>query len=396
MLNNRTLSAQKPKEMEEYTKFDDIRAYHDEEIPAAMQRMAADPMLIPAAKFAFPTLDINTVRAILLQCKTTNDVQKNIMLHAVGSIIKSTINKFTVSGLENVSDGSHLFISNHRDITLDAMLLQYTLFSNGLPTTDIALGDNLLRAPIVVEICRANSMIRVIRKQDVSPREFLENSKHLSEYMRLRIDEGRSVWIAQGNGRTKDGRDTTEPGLVKMVGMGSDGDFVSVYDSLHIAPIAISYEYEPCGVLKAIELCRRRSDTPYQKSENEDFISILSGIKQYKGNTHFAFCRPIKREALEAIGELPRAEQCKALAELIDRHIRSNYHLFATNYIAHDILHGNRAHADHYSAEEEQMFAAHIRMAEATFAEEGVDVDVAREILLGIYANPVDSKENCF
>ena len=376
------------------TKFDDIRAYRDEEIPAAMQRMAADPMLIPAAKFAFPTLDIETVRGILLQCQTTDDIQSKIMFQAISSIIKNTTTGFTASGLECLENRSYLFISNHRDITLDAMMLQYVLFKNGRPTTDIALGDNLLRAPIVVEICRANSMIRVIRKQDVSPREFLENSKHLAEYMRLRIEEGRSVWIAQGNGRTKDGNDTTEPGLVKMVGMSGDSDFVSDYASLHIAPVAISYEYEPCGVLKAIELYRRRSDTPYQKSENEDFISIISGIRQFKGNVNFSFCRPISLEELEQVGQLPRAEQCKALAEIIDRRIRSAYHLFATNYIAHDILSGERNYADHYTAEQEQQFAAHIKEAETAFAEAGVDVEATREILLGIYANPVNSKQN--
>lgn len=374
--------------------FDDIRAYRDEEIPAVVERIASDPLLIPAAQFVFPNLDIEQVRALIRTCQTTDDIQRKIMYPAIGGIIHQTMRRFTSAGAERVpATNGWLFVSNHRDITLDAMLMQYALFENNLPTTDISLGDNLLHTPLVFEICKANYMIKVIRKDDVPMREFLENSRHLSEYIRLRINQsGRSVWIAQRNGRTKDGNDMTEPGIIKMFGLSGEGDFAENFKHLHIAPVAISYQYEPCDVFKAVELCRRRSDVPYRKAENEDFLSILTGIKAYKGDTNLTFCEPITEQELEQIAQLPRAEQTKALAELMDNRIIKEYKLYDTNYIAYDILHDSRRFAKYYTAEAEQQFALYLVRANAQFDVMGVDKDVAREILLGIYANPVEAK----
>ena len=376
--------------------FDDIRAYRDEEIPAVVEKIASDPLLIPAAQFVFPNLDIDQVRNLISSCRTTDDIQRKVMYPAIGGIIHRTMRKFTTEGCEHLSnDNSWLFVSNHRDITLDAMLMQYALCDNDLPTTDISLGDNLLRTPLVFELCKANYMIKVIRKDDVTMREFLENSKHLSEYIRHRINEAhRSVWIAQRNGRTKDGNDMTEPGIIKMFGLSGSNDFVENFSQLHIAPVAISYQYEPCDVFKAVELCRRRNGAPYQKAENEDFLSILTGIKAYKGDANLAFCEPITTAELEGVAELPRAEQTKALAEIIDRRIISNYKLYDTNYIAYDIKHGTRRFAKYYSTVAEQQFDIYLVRSNAQFEVMGVDKDVAREILLGIYANPVEAKLN--
>ena len=376
--------------------FDDIRAYRDEEIPAVVEKIASDPLLIPAAQFVFPNLDIDQVRNLISSCRTTDDIQRKVMYPAIGGIIHRTMRKFTTEGCEHLSnDNSWLFVSNHRDITLDAMLMQYALCDNDLPTTDISLGDNLLRTPLVFELCKANYMIKVIRKDDVTMREFLENSKHLSEYIRHRINEAhRSVWIAQRNGRTKDGNDMTEPGIIKMFGLSGSNDFVENFSQLHIAPVAISYQYEPCDVFKAVELCRRRNGAPYQKAENEDFLSILTGIKAYKGDANLAFCEPITTAELEGVAELPRAEQTKALAEIIDHRIISNYKLYDTNYIAYDIKHGTRRFAKYYSTVAEQQFDIYLVRSNAQFEVMGVDKDVAREILLGIYANPVEAKLN--
>jgi 1-acyl-sn-glycerol-3-phosphate acyltransferase len=384
--------------MEENTQsfFDDIRAYHDEEIPAVVEKIASDPLLIPAAQFVFPNLDIEQVRNLISSCRTTDDIQRKIMYPAIGGIIHRTMRKFTTEGCGNISDtNGWLFVSNHRDITLDAMLMQYALFDNNLPTTDISLGDNLLRTPLVFELCKANYMIKVIRKDDVSMREFLENSRHLSEYIRHRIsDVGRSVWIAQRNGRTKDGIDMTEPGIIKMFGLSGSSDFVENFSQLHIAPVAISYQYEPCDVFKAVELCRRQNGTPYHKAENEDFLSILTGIKAYKGDANLTFCEPITTAELESVAALPRAEQCKALAEIMDVRITKGYKLYDTNYIAYDIKHGTRRFERYYTAAAEQQFALYLVRSNAQFEVMGVDKDAAREILLGIYANPVEAKLN--
>ena len=202
------------------------------------------------------------------------------------------------------------------------------------------------------------------------------------------------MWIAQRNGRTKDGIDMTEPGIIKMFSLSGSADVVENFSQLHIAPVAISYQYEPCDVFKAVELCRRRSGAPYQKAENEDFLSILTGIKAYKGDANLTFCEPITTQELEQIAQLPRAEQCKALAEVVDRRIISEYKLFDTNYIAYDIKHGTRRFAKYYSKSMEQQFAIYLVRSNAQFEVMGVDKDVAREILLGIYANPVEAKLN--
>ncbi len=374
----------------ENTSFDDIRAYYDNEIPVAMQRIADDPLLEPAAKFAFPGTDIETVRAAIRACSTTDQIQKNIMYPAIKRIIDTTITEFSHTGIENVSpDSGQLFISNHRDIVLDAFMLQFTLFTNSLPTTDIALGDNLLRPQLVADICRANHMVKVIRKDDVSPREFLENSRHLTEYIRLRIESGRKMWIAQRNGRTKDGRDATDQGLLKMLGMSGDGDFATDFGRLKITPVSISYQYETCDIRKALELTVRSSGQPYRKKPNEDFESIMSGIVSQKGNVSITICEPISDEDLRTMGEMPKSEAYKALTDTIDRRIIENYRLHDTNYIAHDILHGERRYADCYTAEQEQAFRERLTKAEQQF---GDAVATAREIYLGIYANPVDAK----
>ncbi len=374
----------------ETTEFDDIRAFYDSEIPEAMQRIADDPLLGPAAKFAFPNIDIALVREKIRACRTTHDIQSQILYQAVKQIIDSTIDRFTHSGLENVSrEHGQLFISNHRDIALDAFLLQYMLFSHSLPTTDIALGDNLLRPQIVADICRANNMVKIIRKDDVSPRELLENSRRLTEYIRLRIESGRSMWIAQRNGRTKDGRDATDQGVLKMLGMSGDGDFATDFGRLHITPMSVSYQYETCDVRKALELTARATGEPYRKQPNEDFESIMCGITSQKGNVNVAICREITDEELQRMGALPKAEAYKALVEAIDRRIIEAYMLHDTNYIAHDILHDERRFADRYTAEQEQAFRTRLAEAEKQLG----DNPTAREIYLGIYANPVDAKE---
>lgn len=375
----------------ENTTFDDIRAYYDDEIPAAMQRIADDPLLEPAARFAFPNTDIEAIRAAIRACRTTDQIQEKIMYPAIKRIIDTTITEFVSAGTENVSaDGGQLFISNHRDIVLDAFMLQFALFTHSLPTTDIALGDNLLRPQLVADICRANHMVKVIRKDDVSPREFLENSRHLTEYIRLRIESGRKMWIAQRNGRTKDGRDATDQGLLKMLGMSGEGDFAKDFGRLKITPVSISYQYETCDVQKALELTARMSGEPYRKKPNEDFESIMSGILSPKGNVSITIGRPISGGELHEIGEMPKQEAYKALTDLLDRRIIENYALHDTNYIAHDILHGERRYADRYTAEQERAFRKRLSEAERHF---GDAVDTARGIYLGIYANPVDAKD---
>lgn len=374
--------------------YDDIRPYNDEEIPAALERIVNDPFFVPAMNFAFPDADMERVAEVMRTCKTADDMQERIMFSVIRRIIDSTIDNFTSSGLENVDRSrGHLYISNHRDITLDSFLLQYTLFSNGIPTTATTLGDNLLRNQFIVDICRINRAVRVIRKtDDLSPREFLLNSQHLAEYIRWYIGQGKSMWIAQRNGRTKDGIDATDQGVLKMVSLSGTADFVDSFLELNIAPIAISYQYEPCDIQKAIEVTVNRLGGTYRKAEGEDLRSILYGIRMPKGDVNISVCKAITREELEECGKLPKSEAYKMLKDIIDRRIYANYKLHDTNYIAHDMLHREKRYADRYTKEGVRAFKMRMAMADARFAEAGIDIKVARKVFLEIYANSVDTK----
>ncbi len=372
------------------TLYDDIRAYCDEEIPAAVARIAENPLYVPVSAFIFPGMPIEEAREKIRSCRTTDELQQTVMYPAIRRIGDATIGKFTYSGTEHIESGrGSLLISNHRDIVLDAFLLQYVFFINSMPTSDITYGDNLSKPDFVADICRSNKMTKVIRKDDASMREFLENSRHLAEYIRLRIIEGNSVWIAQRNGRTKDGRDMTEQGLLKMFSMSGEGDFARDFAELNITPVSISYEYEPCDMQKAAELAKKLSGEPYRKAEGEDFNSILYGIKQPKGDVNITICEPVSGEELRQFAELPKADAYKGLMDAIDRRICGSYKLHATNYIAHDILHEASTYADYYTPDQEQKFLQHLANAEQML---GPLWEAARPIFLGIYANSVDSK----
>ena len=374
--------------------YSDIRPYNDDEIPAALERIVNDPFFAPAVNFAFPDADMERIAEVVRTCKTVDQMQQRIMISIIKRIIDTSIDNFTWTGMENVEKGKgYLYISNHRDITLDSFLLQYTLFSNGFPTTATTLGDNLLRSQFIIDICRINRAVRVIRKTDeISPREFLLNSQHLAEYIRLYISQGKSMWISQRNGRTKDGFDATDQGVLKMVSLSGSSDFLENFSELNIAPIAISYQYEPCDIKKAIETTVKLMGETYQKGKNEDVNSILYGIRMPKGDVNISICEPITREELERCAELPKAEAYKTLKEIIDNRIYKHYKLHDTNYIAHDILHREKRYAEHYTPASFKAFKGRMAYAEARFMEYGLDLKTARKAYLGIYANPVDTK----
>ena len=374
--------------------YSDIRPYNDDEIPAALERIVNDPFFVPAVNFAFPDADMERIREVVRTCKTADQMQERVMFSIIKRIIEATIDNFTSTGIGRVEkDKGYLYISNHRDITLDSLLLQYTLFTNGLSTTATTLGDNLLRSQFIIDICRINRAVRVIRKtDDISPREFLQNSQHLAEYIRWYISQGKSMWISQRNGRTKDGIDATDQGVLKMVSLSGPSDFVENFSELNIAPIAISYQYEPCDIKKTIETVVNMTGGTYQKGKNEDVNSILYGIRMPKGDVNISICEPITREELEECGKLPKAEAYKLLKEIIDNRIYKNYKLHDTNYIAYDILHRSKQYAEYYTPAAVKKFKGRMAYAEARFMEYGLDLKTARKVYLGIYAGPVDTK----
>ena len=383
----------------EYNKFGEIRPYTDDEISAAMDRIAGSTSFPLLASYVFPDRNIDDVRSEVRSYKTIHDFQMGIMYWANRKIIKDSTASFTCGGMENVRpsalntsssiQNAYLYVSNNRDIMLDAALFQNVLVDNGHDTTEITFGANLMQGQIVIDIGKSNKMFKVARPGG-SVREFYKSSLLLSEYMRHVITEKhQSVWIAQRNGRTKDGKDRTDQGIIKMLCMSRSDDKVRAIADLNIVPVSVSYEWESCDILKTVELYERQFG-PYIKKPGEDLNSILTGITQYKGNVHFEVCKPLRFEELNEFSDLTSVEFHKAVANLLDQLICSSYHLYPNNYIAHDILYGNKKYSDMYSLEERDAFMH--RMNKLQKYEEECDMDKLYEIFLGIYANPVDSK----
>ena len=368
--------------------FDDIRPYTDAEIPAAMQRIADCEIFSTLAQSIFPNEKVENVRDMVCNIQTTNDFQRKVMHPFVKSIIESSIEKIEYQGIGYINpEKSYLFISNHRDIMLDASIFQNVLLNNGFKTTEITFGSNLMRPQLIVDIGKANKMFKVIRNGNA--REFLHNSMILSKYIRHTIKEkGESVWIAQRNGRTKNGNDATDQGIIKMFCMSDTIDLKRSLLELNIVPLSISYEIESCDFLKTRELYLSRNGTGYVKQPNEDLHSILTGIQQQKGKVNLNICPPITLEDIDFQYNVPN-EFYKKIASLIDRRIYENYLLHNNNYIAHDLRSGTDLYRDCYTSEEKERFEE--RCQEMLRRIEG-DKDVLTKIFLDIYANPVDNK----
>lgn len=311
------------------------------------------------------------------------------MYDANRQIIEKSITQFTHGGGEVLEKGkAYLFVSNHRDIMLDASLLQNVLVDLRHESSQITFGANLMTHPLVVDIGKANKMFRVERPGG-SAREFYKSSLHVSEYIRTVITENKeSVWIAQRNGRTKDGNDRTDQGIVKMFCMSKTDNKIDALDELNIVPVAVSYEWESCDILKAIELYESRK-AKYIKKPGEDLNSILTGILQPKGRVHFQFCPPVTREELEQFNGSTNNEYHKLVAQLIDKKILNAYKLWPNNFIAHNLLYGQQRFAAHYTQEEKAAFMSYLQRLDKYEESTGE----LKDNFLGIYANPVT---NCF
>ena len=370
------------------TQFDDIRPYYDSEIPAAMQRIVESDFFGLLCTYVYPGRPQEDVKQMMLSFRTIRDFQLEVMRCVNEQVIARSTTAFTYSGVEQLDPKKqYLFVSNHRDIMLDACLLQYILYKNGHETTEITFGANLMSSPLVIDIGKSNKMFRVERGGNM--KDFYQSSKHLSEYIRYVLTEkGQSMWIAQRNGRTKDGKDQTDQGIIKMFCMSEPEDKIKALSELNITPVSVSYEWESCDILKALELYESRF-SKYIKKPGEDLNSILTGIAQPKGHVNFTICPQITEEELHQFDGCTNNEYHRAVAQLIDRRINAAYQLTPNNYIAHDLRYGQQIYRDHYTEEERYAFEAYMEQLN-TF--DIAEPDVLKDIYLGIYANPVDSK----
>jgi hypothetical protein len=371
--------------------FSDIAPYTDEEAAAALSRIANHPNVPWISKFIFPNRKETYLRDMLREIKTVDEFQSKVMSEAIEWVIANTVHNFSYDGLSKIQalDSTFLAMSNHRDIILDPAFTQIILYRNKMPLTQIAVGDNLLKSKAVELLLRSNRMIKVIR--GISARELYLSSKLLSEYIRETIVSGTgSVWIAQRQGRTKDGLDVTEQGLLKMFDMSGGDDFVHNFMELNIVPLSISYEFEPCDILKAREKLISRTQK-YEKTENEDLQSIIVGIKQWKGNVHLNIGDPLSEDEIREAASFDKNDRYQKIRHAVDRRIINGYRLWKTNYMAYDIVENTTRFADRYSLSELEAFKSYIAH-QLEYAEPELNRDDLRDILLRIYSNPVAAK----
>ena len=377
--------------------FNDIRSYTDEEIPSAMEYFINDETSLEVAKIVYPDVPLDDIKKLLGSIKTIEQFQKTVMTGFVSWIVKNTINHVDTQGFGYLKkDKAYLFTGNHRDITLDAFILQSCMVENDLPTSNIAYGTNLIMNEQIDVFSRANKLFRVERSHNV--RELTQNSQHLSDYIRFLIRGNQSVWIAQRNGRTKDGNDKTDHGLINMFSMSGDRkNLVPNLAELNITPIATSYEYEPCAMMKARESYIKERDGVYVKKPMEDMDSVLSGIKKKKGIMNISVCPTITYNDLKPYEGAEKHEIIKVVADLIDKRIYENYRLYPNNYIAYDWLSGTSTFHDRYTKEEKDVFRAYFdKIFSKLYEELGSEAEKRfTEILLGIYAIPVQNKLGC-
>jgi 1-acyl-sn-glycerol-3-phosphate acyltransferase len=370
------------------SKFDAIRPFYETEVNDAIQNVVHHPMMKALMNFTFPDLQDEIWKEQLLRTHSTRDFQCNFIYKSLQKVLEKTSDGLSTSGFEKLEKNtSYLFISNHRDILLDTSLLNACLFEHKLVMTASAIGDNLVKKSFLRVLARLNRNFLVQR--GLPPREMLQSSKLLSEYIgKLLQHENRSVWIAQREGRTKDGNDATNPGVLKMLSMASDEEnLMDYFKKIKIVPVSISYEYDPTDALKMPQLLAEAKQEIYIKEKNEDFINLISGVMGQKKRIHIHVGDVIDHELDLIKAEFDNSnKQIQALAQVIDDSILSNYKLWPTNYIAFDILHNTNTYEHLYTENEKSLFERRMEMR--------IDHNnsIAKQGFLDMYANPVVNK----
>ena len=368
--------------------FDPIRPFEPDELPDVFDRLLQNEQFCSVLAYLYPDVPKEALAEKMHACKDNLDFQKTFCYGFLVQLLARLSKGCDIDIASLDTDRRDTFISNHRDIVLDSALLDKLLIDAGFNTTcEIAIGDNLLKLPWVKDLVRVNKSFIVERA--LSMREMLMASKRLSEYMHFVIAEKNdNIWIAQREGRAKDSNDRTQEAILKMMVMGGEGSIIDRLKQLHLVPLAISYEYDPCDYLKAAELQARRDNPSWQKGPMDDVTSMQTGIMGYKGYIHYQ-CADCIDSYLDTIpADTPKTELFRLIADHIDRQIFAGYRLYPNNYVALDLLHGDSAHADHYTAEDKAQFEAYLKGQLDKIEMEGKDDAYLREQMLKMYANP--------
>lgn len=369
--------------------FSDIRPYIDAEVPAALHRLMREPVVFQLTQYLYPDKTQEELIRLARSTRSVRELQRNFSYDGVTNIMQRTISAFTHSGFDQLQpeSGGYLVMSNHRDIILDSAILNVLLVDHGCETAETGTGDNLFLSQVITDLLRLNRSFRIHRP--TQPREMYMVSQRLSSYILSRREAGASVWIAQRGGRTKDGHDQTDTGLLKMLAM-AESDFVKCFDALRVCPMAISYEYDPCDRFKVQERYLAKYAPDHKHRRKDDFKSMLAGVTDPKGRTHFTLTPQITSNELTEVAAISeKNDRFRAFTELIDTRIHQGYQLFPVHYVAADWQAGTTRYAAHYTQSESDDFHAYV--ARQVGQLEG-DPDILTDMMLDIYAGPVKQK----
>lgn len=369
--------------------FDTIRPWEPEDLPEVFDRLLSNDQFKQVLAYLYPQVPFEMIAQKLKACKTNLDFQLAFAYDFVQGILKKAATgcEMDCAAIDNTRN--YTFISNHRDIVLDSAFLDVMLIDNGFKTTcEIAIGDNLLSLPWVKDLVRVNKAFIVERA--LSMRQMLMSSKRLSDYMHFAIKEkNENIWIAQREGRSKDSDDRTQKSILQMMAMGGEGSIIERLKQLHLVPLSISYEYDPCDFLKAKEYQQKRDVEGWKKGPMDDLVSMQTGIFGYKGHVHY-HAAPCIDEYLDTLDpEMPKQELFNTIAAHIDHEIHSHYRLYPGNYVALDLLENTEAHASEYTPEDKARFEKYIAGQLAKIELPNKDEAFLKEKILTMYANPV-------
>lgn len=375
------------------TKFDAIRCYYNSEIPDALERLSNEKQFMKVLSTVYPLMPKDIIKQRLKSYKTNLEFQRNFVFPFLQNLEFTLTTGIDLVGIESIDPTKpYLYISNHRDIILDSALLCAKLIERGIDTVEIAIGDNLLIFPWIEELVRVNKSFIV--KRGLSPRQILESSQLLSEYIQYTItDKQQSIWLAQREGRAKDANDRTQDSLLKMLNMYGKEDVASNLSKLNICPVSISYEYDPCDFLKAKEFQQKRDNPDFKKQPYDDLLNMQTGVMGYKGKVVYTLAGDINKEILNLAAEHKnKNELISNTAKLIDKKIHSNYVIYAVNKIAYDLLNSGKQFEKEYSMMERLDFEAYVEKQILKIDLADKDIDFLKVKILEMYANPLINK----
>lgn len=375
----------------DFHKFDDIRPVNDDEVKGAIDELVSNDDFFEALRYIKPDLNKEEFTAFMRSCNTKAQFKTVLAYEAVMGIAKKTTFSLTISGRSRLPEGrpACTFISNHRDIVLDASFLNVMLYEVGYGLTQVAIGDNLLIKPWIETVVRLNNAFIV--KRGVSGRQQLEASIHLSQYIHYTIKETKeSIWIAQREGRAKDSNDKTQSSILKMLNMGGDTkDILTNIMSLNIVPVSISYEFDPCDFLKAQEFQLKRDNPDFVKSKRDDLLAMETGILNEKGRVHFTLGSPINSSLAQLDRDMEKVDLYSAIASVIDKEIYKHYRFYPCNYVAYDILSGSKRFSKMYGSKDKKQFEEYLQIQLDKIVIPNKDEAFLRTKILEMYTNPL-------